>query len=382
LADRSAFSDEFLNVVRNLVAYFVQRQQLVFLAMLEVHPIVLGRGRISDIDILPYLETYHTKLRQIRDNAADRSQYQEEYGKLFKGVWKNDWNILRHGAGCRLTNIGTKEPLEWDAPDPQAIRLDWFLNHLNWRFKNEPDDPFIRQCLQWLENKNTDLKTITKALYDLIDREVLFLKQNHTCVLVNVHHQFTNKIEEDIPPEVREAALELVQHYWQRQQIVIAAMTDLRPDIIKKRSEEEFISPDVASRLRGLYQNVTSIKKDAFFQEGNWGDDEWHYNIGNVRCDLSHHITNEPFSWATSDPTASDFHGFRTHLIWQLKQQPEDQDVSRCLQWIDMYLQNNHPTLSSDDETGLATGTFSLLDILINRKTILLKRDEYGLLIK
>lgn len=122
------------NHLPSIISYYVQRQSIVMLAMLELNPLslTLGGDSCGGINLKPYVALYSQKEYTIGDKTI-----------LYKGVWKNEWDYKVHGIGCRLTHKSTKEPLEWDAPDLKAFRLDWFWRHLLWRCKFENSDPYI-----------------------------------------------------------------------------------------------------------------------------------------------------------------------------------------------------------------------------------------------
>lgn len=132
-----------IRTFRNLIVYFLERQQLVVLAMLEVSPVLLEmeNANIPSIELTPYIEVFKERQANIRDPE-----------KFFRGIWKHDWEYRLHGIGCRLTHISTKEPLEWDAPNSETFRFDWFWEHLLWRIKNEQEDPYVKASIEWLNS--------------------------------------------------------------------------------------------------------------------------------------------------------------------------------------------------------------------------------------
>jgi len=58
-----------------------------------------------------------------------------------KGIWidsdNNEWEYFVHGRGCKLINIKTREPIEWDAPKLDTFTPDFFHDNLFWQFKAE-----------------------------------------------------------------------------------------------------------------------------------------------------------------------------------------------------------------------------------------------------
>jgi hypothetical protein len=75
-----AMTEDIVDALRNLIAYFVERQRLVVLAMLDVHPFALkvGGSCVFNIDLAPYMTAYHD-----RESTATSS--------LQRGIWKGQW---------------------------------------------------------------------------------------------------------------------------------------------------------------------------------------------------------------------------------------------------------------------------------------------------
>ncbi len=141
------------HVFRNLILYFIERQRLVMLAMLDLNPIVLqGAVNLPSLDLEPYIKRFHNKLGNLKQGES----YQV-------GIWKNDWKHWVHGIGCRLTHIHTGEYLEWDAVDANGFDMGWFCDHLMWRLEHESDDPFVAQAAIWL-GKSPSWKDIEPIL--------------------------------------------------------------------------------------------------------------------------------------------------------------------------------------------------------------------------
>jgi hypothetical protein len=366
--------DEILENLENLVAYFIQRQHLVVLAMLDIHPRALrnSNNRILGIDLEPYLKIDREKFNWIRYSEDERIKH-----SLFRGIWKNDWEFFRHGIGCQLIHLWTDEPIEWDAPDPYAIDVYWFSNHLAWRLKHEASDPYVSQCQQWLKEVDGDLNDIKKVLYILIDKQILFLKQKHKCCLTR-----QRVIEQKpIPDEVVQATRNLIDYYAERQQIVISVMVELFPDVINIRATERFIDDGVANRLRALITDADTTFKGWQFTKGVWND-SWDYEIGHTRCTMVNRDTDERLSWAASDPAAIELHSFSTHLAWRIKNEPEDEDIRVCTEWNKERTQRYRPRhITANSETWLLN-PHTFLDDLIEEEIIILKLDEYGTMIK
>ena len=57
-----------------------------------------------------------------------------------RGIWRddenNEWQYFLHGGGCRLTNMKTGEPIDWDCPDLNSYDKYKFLHHLEWQLSS------------------------------------------------------------------------------------------------------------------------------------------------------------------------------------------------------------------------------------------------------
>ena len=160
---------EIVYAFQNLIVYFLERQRLVMLAMLDVSPVLLTMdgADILSIDLTPYIELFQEKHAHIQDPMD-----------MYQGIWKRDWKYRLHGIGCKLTHIHTNEPLEWDAPNSHAFRFDWFWEHLMWRMEFEAQDPYVMKCSAYLRGfSKTEVKTI------LMESGVLIKRRDGLCLL-------------------------------------------------------------------------------------------------------------------------------------------------------------------------------------------------------
>ena len=133
--------------LRNALAYFIDRQKLVAQAMTELgldlnevaefKAFAWSSGAKSDKDddqipmAIPESENAYVKrLFQVAKQASERNLPQS-------GVWQdnedNEWRYFLHGGGCRLTNIKTGEPIDWDCPDVNSYDRYKFFYHLEWQ---------------------------------------------------------------------------------------------------------------------------------------------------------------------------------------------------------------------------------------------------------
>jgi hypothetical protein len=70
------------------------------------------------------------------------------------GQWGSEWHFFFHGGGCRLTHQRTKEPIDWNGPDPNSIDPFFFITHLDWRLEQGHELPLLRQ----IADRNNPLK--------------------------------------------------------------------------------------------------------------------------------------------------------------------------------------------------------------------------------
>lgn len=107
------------------------------------------------------------------------------------------------------------------------------------------------------------------------------------------------------------AVYTLVKIYVQRQQLVLDAMRDVRPDLLTETARKQ-------QRLRSSLAN----------SRGYWGmNKEWVYQIHGRGCDLTHTITQEPISWNDPDITNFDPNWFVNWLDWLISQ-PNNENLS------------------------------------------------------
>lgn len=364
MTDSPASLDDFADIVYNLMAHFVTRQQIVVFATLDVHPTAFpdAQEHVFGIELKPYLVAFKKRMSKAWP-----------IGSIYQGVWKNEWAYDVHGTACKLTNLQTGEPLEWDAPDPQAIFLYWFTQRLAWRLKNEQNDPFVRKYHEAKQGK----RTLEITLNRLIEQQRVFLKHNRTLVLLPQAQMDTPPL--DVPDDLTAALPRLIQHYIQRQKLAIEALVSLRPDILKRRVDEPHTDPQLASKLIALYPTPEpDFKPGAASRKGVWAN-EWHYYIDDTCCTLTHKHTDEWLSWAGSDPQSVDLDHFQKHLFWRLHHESRNADVALCIQWIGQHRTSPSPNTPASDYYHFGVGT--LLKTFVDRRIITLKYDDYSIII-
>lgn len=169
MTNQAIEKSEISYIFKNLISYFLERQRLVALALLDVAPILLqteADNKLS-IDLDPYIELFQDK--------QAKNQFPQE---MYQGIWKETWKYRVHGIGCKLHNRRTNEPLEWDASNLLAFRFDWFWQHLVWRSGYEPQDPFVQQAQKWLVSlTEVEVKQV------LLGQDIIQIQQDGLCLL-------------------------------------------------------------------------------------------------------------------------------------------------------------------------------------------------------
>lgn len=102
--------------MKQLIVEYVARQQLVYEAILQLSPVKL---------------VVHDKSIDTLEVCYLADKYKHIPGR---GIWQRygTWHYFLHGGGCRLTNIISGEPIEWDAPHLNRFYVVWFVNWLSW----------------------------------------------------------------------------------------------------------------------------------------------------------------------------------------------------------------------------------------------------------
>ncbi|MHB8629078.1 MAG: DUF6896 domain-containing protein [Aggregatilineales bacterium] len=114
--------------VYTLVKKFVERQRIVFGAIVELRPDRAAAWGMIPVDQLPE----HLRVR-------------DKYSIIFRGDWgdNKEWHYFLHGGGCRLIHSTTGEPIEWDAPNVQRFDRHWFANWVKWTLTQRNEEPAI-----------------------------------------------------------------------------------------------------------------------------------------------------------------------------------------------------------------------------------------------
>lgn len=352
------FDEEILETVRNLIAYFVLRQHLVMLALLDLNPRLSGADR-AGINTRTYLK------------AFNKIPYDSPEGqKRRNSLWKGEWEHLTYDGACTLTHAKTREPITWHGPEQYTFRIGSFLYHLQWRLENETADPYIGRCLEWMQHHQADINIIDRAVYRLIDTGIINLRQNGKCVLASHDNKAYHNYE--LSAEVIHSTFNLIEHYRDRQQLAIQAMVEVRPDFIFEIADDPYYLPDVVERLKQLCQHLdTASPRGRRIQKGVWHD-IWDYDIRYATCILTHKTTQEPIRWHTSDPAIVDLHNFRLHLHWRINSGHQNNDISRCVDWMKRHIQGTFSSVPQEyrAQALVASGLRLLIDTMIANNRI------------
>jgi len=70
------------------------------------------------------------------------------------GIWRdsenNEWRYFLHGSGCRLTNVNTGEPIDWDCPDVNKYDKWKFMFHLMWQLSSSERGGKLISTHNWI----------------------------------------------------------------------------------------------------------------------------------------------------------------------------------------------------------------------------------------
>lgn len=119
----------------------------------------------------------------------------------------------------------------------------------------------------------------------------------------------------------------LIKKYISRQQMVLAAITNLRPDILA------FAKGVINDEVLQMVEKYASVP-----QTGYWDTTkEWSYFIHAGGCKLIHTVTHEPIEWDAPNVREFDRFWFMNYLVWWLGYSlPIDENSETDLkEWFD-----------------------------------------------
>lgn len=136
--------------------------------------------------------------------------------------------------------------------------------------------------------------------------------------------------EKFIPDEVVEALLHLMEHFIERQQIVVRIMVLLRPELIRRYGIDKLLGIDIEPNLRALQIAQDKLEDFRMIFDGVWKD-EWRWRLHGIGCQLTNIHTGEPFNWDSVHPY--DLEYFWQHLDWRIRHEPTDLSIQTYLKW-------------------------------------------------
>jgi hypothetical protein len=162
------FKERVKAELREALAYFMERQKLVAQAMTELGLDLNEVGEFGPIawasnpavdqlsaqdkikrEIAKANDAQIQKMLQLALRASERALPQS-------GIWQdrenNEWRYFLHGSGCRLTNVKTGEPIDWDCPDVNKYDKWKFMFHLMWQLSSSEREGKLISTDLWLRN--------------------------------------------------------------------------------------------------------------------------------------------------------------------------------------------------------------------------------------
>lgn len=147
------------------VTHFIERQKLVAQAMVDLGLDLEEVGRYGALAWAADLPSDYAMIQFGAEKVPEGHKLYNMRKRVEalqlpdKGVWKdrdgNEWEYYLHGMGCRLTNIRTGEPIDWECNVP-ALEVWFFLQYLEWQL-NSPDwkDRLVH-TRKWVQTKDLD----------------------------------------------------------------------------------------------------------------------------------------------------------------------------------------------------------------------------------
>jgi uncharacterized protein DUF6896 len=171
--------------LRQAIVYYIERQQLVVQAMLDLKLDINLIGKFGALAWSYDESSSENSLSQIDSllqHTFDEHQREILYARKYaiegkvsrKGVWKDrtgqEWSYQLHGGGCLLQNMLTQEPLDWDCPNPKAFDIFFFSRHLGWRLiTSQMDDSLI--YLRKLQIEHDSIYSLTDILLEKLIKD-------------------------------------------------------------------------------------------------------------------------------------------------------------------------------------------------------------------
>jgi hypothetical protein len=156
-------NERTIDLMRGVIAFYLERQKLVAQAMLDVHPqpLYMCGTHILGEEIEPHVQRWLKKIDS--DEDFERNWH--------NGIWQDEWRYHAYGLGCQLINIHSGEPVAWTVPHFDSYDQDSFMEHLNWRIAQTAPLDNVEGYSKWLH-----------ALYQyMLDQRL---------VVINIHQKW------------------------------------------------------------------------------------------------------------------------------------------------------------------------------------------------
>jgi len=166
--NRNLAKDELYKAIR----YFVERQQLVVQAVLDMKLDINAIGKFGSLGWASSASAGNGQKPLDRFQKEPSDEFEKEIYAILKhseeikvprkGVWKDksgqEWNYILHGGGCLLINPESQEPIDWDCPNTKAFDYSFFEVHLEWRLKqNQNGLIYLRDSKNEVEDLFSEL---------------------------------------------------------------------------------------------------------------------------------------------------------------------------------------------------------------------------------
>lgn len=138
----------------------------------------------------------------------------------------------------------------------------------------------------------------------------------------------------------------LVEHFLERQRIIIEAMCDLRPDLITSIGIDKLLNLDVSDNLDNFRSRR---KKGEISQRGIWNT-QWEYYLHGHGVRLENIFTGEPLDWDVGHPRSFDRYRFLVHLDWRTKAFPNNSQITEYYEAFSAFTANKQTELQVMDE--------------------------------
>ena len=166
------------------IAYFIERQQLVAQAMLDLGldvELVGTYGGLAWISLEDYPNDFNgfeelleeENLPQEERRLINALKHNSENHVSRKGLWgaNGEWEYSLHGIGCCLTNRYTREPIDWDCPNVMAFQTYFFGFHLEWQLRSPIRSDMLKHTRSWIRKRGR--KSIETLIDEMIDEGLI-----------------------------------------------------------------------------------------------------------------------------------------------------------------------------------------------------------------